>query len=536
MLPDRSLVSARLFLRSLETTDATPRYVDWLNDPDINQYLESRHKSNTIEDVRQFIVDNNESSKYVLFGIFKRDDGHHIGNLRIGPMDSNHQTAWVGIMIGEKSCFGRGFASEAILAASRYCQESLGLTKLLAGIYETNLSSVGAFRRAGFQLEARHISQAAIDADRIDTLTLGLLLGAIPANAGSRKEAITNAIAQWPRHPVEIRLSNAMSSALDRCFTNLPWQFVDWQPSTIRYQAEYLKSTHDLFLDLSVEVWAEGEPVGFWPVFLVQRAPTASRLLSNGAHLIEPAICAQGRAIQGRIAGACLDYLRCAHDRFDIPRSDIALLTTPSSLEPSTFGMRLLEEGGITSTTWQVGIDLEMPEATYWRHVRASYRSLMRHGRKRVATTLIQGTDPQITLDAFEEFRVLHRREAGRETRGRETWQMQARAVMNGDAFVVMQRDEQGELVGGSLFHVTRDEAYYAVAAYRRDLFHLPLGHTAQVSAIEVLRRRGVRWYRIGARPFPGDSVLSSRKEQSIGFFKQGFASRMQPSIVVSIR
>jgi len=82
-------------------------------------------------------------------------------------------------------------------------------------------------------------------------------------------------------------------------------------------------------------------------------------------------------------------------------------------------------------------------------------------------------------------------------------------------------------MVGGALFHTTPDEGLYAVGAYDRSLFDKPLGHVAQALAIEEMVRRGIRWYRIGTRTYPGDSPAPSTKDLNISDFKQGFASHL---------
>lgn len=84
-------------------------------------------------------------------------------------------------------------------------------------------------------------------------------------------------------------------------------------------------------------------------------------------------------------------------------------------------------------------------------------------------------------------------------------------------------------MVGGGFFQVTRDEGVYAVAAYDRALFDKPLGHAVQYRAVEEMKNRGIRWYKIGARPYPGDQPPPSAKELRIAEFKQGFASHIFP-------
>ena len=105
--------------------------------------------------------------------------------------------------------------------------------------------------------------------------------------------------------------------------------------------------------------------------------------------------------------------------------------------------------------------------------------------------------------------------------------------IKAGAAFFVYLRDPSDQrMVGGGLFQITRDECVYAVGAYDRDLFDKPLGHVVQYSAMEKAIALGLKWTKIGYRPFPGDLPAPSGKEISIGEFKQGFSTHTFPRFI----
>ena len=143
----------QIYLRRLTEDDVTSTYVRWLNDPDINQYLESRFCEHTIEDTRAFIRSVTNDSNY-MFGIFDKATDAHIGNIKIGSINSRHLSADLGFMIGEKQYWGRGIATEAIRLATDYAFNVLHLHKLWGGAYEPNIGSMRAFEKNGYQLEA----------------------------------------------------------------------------------------------------------------------------------------------------------------------------------------------------------------------------------------------------------------------------------------------------------------------------------------------------------------------------------------------
>ena len=80
-------------------------------------------------------------------------------------------------------------------------------------------------------------------------------------------------------------------------------------------------------------------------------------------------------------------------------------------------------------------------------------------------------------------------------------------------------------MVGGGLFSFTSDEGLYVVGAYDRSLLDKPLGHVVQYRAIEELKKRDVKWCKIGTRPYSSNAPTPTDKEISIANFKQGFAT-----------
>ena len=114
-------------------------------------------------------------------------------------------------------------------------------------------------------------------------------------------------------------------------------------------------------------------------------------------------------------------------------------------------------------------------------------------------------------------------------TRSDETWAIQHKDIAESRGFLVYLLNGSGGMDGGGFFNFTRDEGLYGVGAYKRELFDKPLGHIVQYRAIEELKRRGVRWYKLGLRPYASEEQKPTEKEISIGEFKEGFASHMFP-------
>lgn len=143
----------RLFFRPLIESDAVQAYADWLNDSDVNRYLETRHEVQTVESCRVFIRNCNQDPLSHLFGIFLRKNGKHIGNAKLGNVNLYYARAELSLFIGEKSCRGKGLGKEIVRALTRYGFDSLGLERVQAGCYEKNWQSLGVFLNAGYTVE-----------------------------------------------------------------------------------------------------------------------------------------------------------------------------------------------------------------------------------------------------------------------------------------------------------------------------------------------------------------------------------------------
>lgn len=163
-----------LFLLRPEHVSAA--YVSWLNDPEVNRYLESRFDLHTVDSTRHFVKCMLDSPDNLLLGIRSASAGGHIGNIRIGPINRRHGTSEIGILVGEKRAWGRGIATAAIELVCSTAREQLALRKVTAGCYVSNTGSRRAFEKAGFEVEGVRRRQLLLDDTAEDLILLGRLL------------------------------------------------------------------------------------------------------------------------------------------------------------------------------------------------------------------------------------------------------------------------------------------------------------------------------------------------------------------------
>lgn len=170
-----TLRSPRLLLRKLTAADATPEYAAWLNDPAVNRFLEVRHVTHTVESCSAFIEQMNASADQHLFGIFLADCGRHIGNIKLGFVDRRNGTGQISLLLGDKSVWGQGYATEAIRSMTSHAFTGVDLQRVEAGVYESNLGSLRAFMKVGYTVEGFFRQKFLLEGRRVGCFWLGVL-------------------------------------------------------------------------------------------------------------------------------------------------------------------------------------------------------------------------------------------------------------------------------------------------------------------------------------------------------------------------
>jgi ribosomal-protein-alanine N-acetyltransferase len=154
----------RVTLRPLDEKHATNRYLEWMQSPCITRYMEVRWQlPQSVTELKDYILMCNESSNTLLFGIFSVNDSQHIGNIKIGSIDWNNRTCWLGYFIGDQSVWGKGYATESVNLATSYAFTRHELRKICAGVIQSNAASVRVLQRCGYVLEGQQYSQWVID-------------------------------------------------------------------------------------------------------------------------------------------------------------------------------------------------------------------------------------------------------------------------------------------------------------------------------------------------------------------------------------
>lgn len=171
------LEGRRIYLRGIRLSDADPLYCSWLNDPRVNAYLCCRFEEWDVPKLRSYIRSVKKDRNCCFWAIYRKDTGGRIGNIKLGAVNMNHRSGDIGIIIGDRSSWGKGFATEAIRLVRDFSFRKLRLHKLTAGSYRQNYGSIKSFKKAGFRIEGSRKEQFILKGRYVDKILLGCING-----------------------------------------------------------------------------------------------------------------------------------------------------------------------------------------------------------------------------------------------------------------------------------------------------------------------------------------------------------------------
>lgn len=166
------LTTQRLFLKPITMEHCTERYLSWLNDYEVCKYLETKPPY-TMEKLRVFI-ESIVSQDILMWAIHTKETDIHIGNIKIDPITGDKQGEY-GILIGDTTQWGKGFAQEVSQAVIDYCFHTLSLKKITLGVIAENKSAIKLYKKLGFEVEKELYNQKSSDGTICNILRMYLL-------------------------------------------------------------------------------------------------------------------------------------------------------------------------------------------------------------------------------------------------------------------------------------------------------------------------------------------------------------------------
>jgi ribosomal-protein-alanine N-acetyltransferase len=172
-----ALLSGKLsYLKAFDETHLnSPDYLRWVRDYDVVKTLNKTDylRPVSFEEVKQYCTQLMQSLDDMFFALYEIESHSFIGTLRVSKINWPSKVADIGIMIGNREFWGKGLATDAISAISRYLFSKCGFRKLTAGYMAVNPAMGEAFLKVGFKSEGVLREQNYFEGKYVDHILIG---------------------------------------------------------------------------------------------------------------------------------------------------------------------------------------------------------------------------------------------------------------------------------------------------------------------------------------------------------------------------
>ena len=142
----------RIYLRALEPSDYKVS-INWRKDDSIWDMLGGTKYYVSEAYEKKWVEDTIFQSKDLKLAVCLCENDRYIGNVYMTDFNMINRSCHSHVLIGEKDCWGKGYAGEALLQAIKYVVEERGIQRIEALILESNVQSLRMHEKCGYVLE-----------------------------------------------------------------------------------------------------------------------------------------------------------------------------------------------------------------------------------------------------------------------------------------------------------------------------------------------------------------------------------------------
>ena len=141
-----------LIVLRAKTIDDAPQDYEWRRDPELATFDAARPYGGSLKDYTSIYADELKYPSPYRRTIAVEDfDGAHIGNVMYYNADYQRREAEIGVTIGLRAYWGRGYGTDLLRTFVSYLFESMPLDRIYLKTLDWNVRAQRSFENAGFQ-------------------------------------------------------------------------------------------------------------------------------------------------------------------------------------------------------------------------------------------------------------------------------------------------------------------------------------------------------------------------------------------------
>jgi RimJ/RimL family protein N-acetyltransferase len=170
-----TLTGKLVCLKALEMDKHTAAMERWMQDSEYSRLLNSEPAMVWSSKQIQEWMEKEFNPDTIFFGIHCLDDDRLIGDTALGGFNWTAGNAWVGIGLGERDFWGKGYGTDAMRLVLRFAFRELNLNRVTLDVFEYNPRAIHSYENAGFKHEGRGRAWLNREGQRWDMVYMGIL-------------------------------------------------------------------------------------------------------------------------------------------------------------------------------------------------------------------------------------------------------------------------------------------------------------------------------------------------------------------------
>lgn len=128
----------------------------------------------TKEATKKWIEKQLKDENAIAFSIRTLADDRLIGDVGLDGLFWNHGDTFLGIGVGDREFWGKGYGSDAMKIVLRYAFTELNLRRVTLNVFEYNSRAIRSYEKLGFQHEGRVRKYLNREGRRWDLIYMGI--------------------------------------------------------------------------------------------------------------------------------------------------------------------------------------------------------------------------------------------------------------------------------------------------------------------------------------------------------------------------
>jgi RimJ/RimL family protein N-acetyltransferase len=124
---------------------------------------------------REYIENLYKDDRNTNLGIVLKDSNELIGSTGLHDISIVHRNAEIGILIGNKNCWSKGYGTEALKLMLGYGFDQLNLHRIYLRVFCYNPRAIRVYEKVGFKTEGVSRESAYVDVEYCDEYIMGML-------------------------------------------------------------------------------------------------------------------------------------------------------------------------------------------------------------------------------------------------------------------------------------------------------------------------------------------------------------------------